>query len=155
MARKKKNFDTNLFVSILYVALGLLLVIFPGDALNWAMTLAGVFFIISGILELVKKNWFGGAISLIIGIVILALGWTLIDIVLLVLGILIAVKGLIALVNALKKRKKNALSIVFAILTVVVGLILAFGNALTVMTVIAGVLLVINGLLGLASALKK
>ena len=155
MARKKKNFDTNLFVSILYVALGLLLIIFPGDALNWAMTLAGVFFIISGILELVKKNWFGGAISLIIGIVILALGWTLIDIVLLVLGILIAVKGLIALVNALKKRKKNALSIVFAILTVVVGLILAFGNALTVMTVIAGVLLVINGLLGLASALKK
>ena len=155
MARKKKNFDTNLFVSILYVALGLLLIIFPGDALNWAMTLAGVFFIISGILELVKKNWFGGAISLIIGIVILALGWTLIDIVLLVLGILIAVKGLIALVNALKKCKKNALSIVFAILTVVVGLILAFGNALTVMTVIAGVLLVINGLLGLASALKK
>ena len=31
---KKKNFDTNLFVSILYVVLGLLLIIFPGDALH-------------------------------------------------------------------------------------------------------------------------
>ena len=152
---KKKNFDTNLFVSILYVVLGLLLIIFPGDALQIAMTLAGIFFIISGILELVKKNWFGGAISLIIGIVVLVLGWTIVDIVLLVLGILIAVKGLIALINALKKRKKNALSILFAILTIVVGLILAFGNALTVMTIIAGALLVINGILGLLSAIKK
>ena len=152
---KKKNFDTNLFVSILYVILGLLLIIFPGDALKWAMTLAGIFFIVSGILELIKKNWFGGAISLIIGVVILALGWTIIDIVLLVLGILIAIKGIIALINALKKRKKNALSILFAILTIVVGLVLAFGNALTIMVIIAGVLLVINGMLGLMSAIKK
>ena len=152
---KKKSFDTNLFVSILYVVVGLLLIIFPGEALKWAMTVAGVFFIISGILELVKKNWFGGAISLIIGIVILVLGWTIIDIVLLVLGILIAIKGVIALVNALKKRKKNALSILFAVLTIVVGLVLAFGNALPVMTIIAGVLLVINGVLGLMSAIKK
>ncbi len=152
---KKKLFDTNLFSAIIYVALGLLLIIFPGEALNWAMTLGGIFFLIFGILELVKKNWFGGAVSIIIGIVILVLGWTLVWLVLLVLGILVAIKGIIALIDALKKKKKNTLSIVFAVLTIVVGIVLAFGNALTILTIIAGVLLVVNGILGLLSAFKK
>ncbi len=152
---KKKFFDTNLFSSILYIILGVLLIAFPGEALSWAMTIAGIFFIISGILELVKKNWFGGAISLIIGIVILVLGWTLVWLVLLVLGILVAIKGVIALIDALKRRKKNFLSILFAILTIVVGIVLAFGNALEIIVIVAGILLVINGVLGLISALKK
>lgn len=152
---KKNFFDTNLFSSILYVVLGVLLIAFPGDALSWAMTIAGVFFIISGVLELVKKNWFGGAISLIIGIVILVLGWTLVWLVLLVLGILVAIKGVIALIDAIKRSKKNYLSILFAILTIVVGIVLAFGNALDIIVIIAGILLVINGVLGLISALKK
>lgn len=154
---KKKFFDTNLFSSILYVVLGVLLIAFPGDALSWAMTIAGVFFIISGVLELVKKNWFGGAISLIIGIVILVLGWTVIDIVLRVLGVLIAVKGVIALIDVLKRRKKNFLSILFAVLTIAIGVVLvfAYGDILKTIVIIAGILLVINGVIGLISALKK
>ncbi len=152
---KKNFFDTNLFSSILYIILGVLLMVFPGEALSWAMTIAGIFFIISGVLELIKKNWFGGAISLIIGIVILVLGWTLVWLVLLVLGVLVAIKGIIALIDALKRSKKNFLSILFAILTIVVGIVIAFGNALPIVVIVAGILLVINGVLGLVSALKK
>ena len=50
---------------------------------------------------------------------------------------------------------KNALEIVFPILTVVVGGMLAFGNGLDVMIVIVGVLLAIDGVLGLIGSLKK
>ena len=152
---KKKLFDTNVFSALLYVVLGLLLIIFPGDAISWTMTIAGIFFLIFGVLEVVKKNWFGGAVSIIIGIVILILGWKLLDIVLLVLGILVAIKGLIALFGALKKKKKNGLAILFAILTIVVGIVLAFGNGLGILVIIAGVILVINGVLGLLSTMKK
>mgnify|MGYP003530486166 FL=1 len=78
---------------VLYIVLGVLLAVFRSQMLNWAMTLAGLFFIITGIIDVSKKTAFSGAINLIIGIAILVLGWALTNIVLLVLGVLIALKG--------------------------------------------------------------
>ena len=80
----KKN-NTELFSSLLYIALGVLLIVFKEQTLGWAMTIAGIIFIISGALDLIKQNWAGGAVSLIIVIAILVLGWTAAKIVLLVL----------------------------------------------------------------------
>ena len=152
MAKKAKS---ELFSSVLYILIGVLLCVFPGEALNWAMTIAGIFFIISGALDLLKLNFIGGAVSLIIGIAILVLGWTLTGIVLLVLGILIAIKGVLALLSVFKKKRANALELVFPILTVIVGLMLAFGNALSWMVIIVGALLAVDGVLGLIGSLKK
>ncbi|MBQ9132294.1 MAG: DUF308 domain-containing protein [Clostridia bacterium] len=153
MAKKKTN--NQLISALLYIIIGVLLMVFRAQTLGWAMTIAGVIFVLSGVLDVIRKNWTSGAISLIIGIAILVLGWLATQIVLLVLGILIAVKGIVALVEALQKRKKNALDVVFPILTVVVGLMLAFGNGLDVMILIVGILLTIDGVIGLAGALKK
>jgi len=119
------------------------------------MTIAGIIFVISGALDLIKKNWAGGAVSLIIGIAILVLGWVAAKIVLLVLGIMIAIKGIVALINVFKQKKANALQIVFPILTVIVGLMLAFGNALDIMIIIVGILLIVDGILGFIGSLKK
>ena len=149
-----KKTNSELFSSVLYIIIGLLLVIFLSQTLGWAMTIAGIIFVISGILDLVKKNWTGGAVSLIIGLVILILGWTAAQIVLLVLGILIAIKGVVALIDALKKSDKNVLGILYPVLSIVVGLMLAFGNALDIMIVIVGVLLIIDGIIGLIGSLK-
>ena len=152
MATKK---NSELFSSILYIVIGILLVIFRSETLGWAMTIAGIFFIVSGILDLVKKNYAGGAVSLIIGLAILILGWLAVEIVLLVLGILIAIKGIVALIDAFKKSQKSALDFVFPVLTIVVGLLLAFGNGLDIMILIVGILLAIDGVIGLVGALKK
>lgn len=150
-----KKTNSELFSSLLYIIIGVLLVIFRSQTLGWAMTIAGIIFIVSGVLDLIKKNWAGGAVSLIIGIAILVLGWLATAIVLLVLGILIAIKGIVALINVFKKSEKNALEIVFPILSVVVGVMLAFGNGLDVMIIIVGVLLAIDGVIGLIGSLKK
>ena len=150
---KKTNF--KLFSSLLYSIIGALLVIFRSQTLEWAMTIAGIVFVISGILDLVQENWAGGAVSLIIGIAILILGWAATQIVLLVLGILIAVKGIVALINVLKKGARNALEAIYPILSVVIGIMLAFGNGLDVMIIIVGVLLAVNGVIGLVGSLKK
>jgi uncharacterized membrane protein HdeD (DUF308 family) len=150
-----KKSHSELFSSILYIIVGVLLMIFKAQTLGWAMTIAGAVFVISGVLDLIKQNWASGAVSLIIGISILVLGWLATQIVLLVLGILIALKGVVALVDALKASKKNALSLVFPILTIVVGLMLAFGNGLDIMILIVGILLAVDGVLGLVSSLKK
>ena len=150
----KKN-NSELFSSVLYIVVGVLIACFPKDALSWAMTIAGAFFVVCGVLDLLKQNWTGGAVSLIIGIAILVLGWVLMGIVLLVLGILISVKGVVALLEVLQRSKKNALDIVFPILSIVVGVMLAIGNGIDVMIVVVGILLAIDGVIGLAGALKK
>ena len=156
MAKKQKQ-NSELFSSLLYIIIGVLLVVFRSQTLNWAMTIIGAFFVISGALDLLKKNFVGGAISLAIGIAILVLGLgqLAVDIILLVLGILIAVKGVFALLAVLKKSKKNALEIVFPALSIAVGIMLAFGNGLDIMIVIVGILLAIDGAIGLMGSLKK
>ena len=150
----KKNTNAELFSALLYILIGLLLVIFRSQTLGWAMTIAGAIFVICGVLELVKKNWTGGAVSMIIGIAILVLGWAAAQIVLLVLGVLIAIKGILALVESLQKKKINALDIVFPVLTIVVGLMLAFGNGVDIMIIIVGALLILDGVVGLINAVK-
>jgi len=149
---KKKN--SELISSLLYIIIGVLLMIFRSQTLGWAMTIAGVFFVVCGVLELVRQNWVGGAVSLIIGIAILVLGWLAATIVLLVLGILIAVKGVVALINVLKKKRPNALELVFPILSIVVGIMLAFGNGLDIMILIVGILLTVDGIIGLVASLR-
>ena len=153
MAKKKSQ--SELISSLLYIIIGVLLVIFRSQTLGWAMTIAGIFFIVSGVLDLVRLNFAGGAVSLIIGIAILVLGWVAAAIVLLVLGILIALKGIIALVDVLKKKRKTVLEVLFPIFSIVVGLALAFGNGLDIMIIITGVLLIVDGAIGVLGAVKK
>ena len=150
-----KKIDKNLFSAILYILVGALLIVFKSATLGWAMTVVGIVFCISGALDVIKKNYTGGAISLIIGIAIITLGWLAAKIVLLVLGVLIAVKGVVALLEVLKKTKREILEIVFPALTIATGIMLAFGGLLDVLFVIAGVLLIVDGVVGLLPALKK
>jgi uncharacterized membrane protein HdeD (DUF308 family) len=152
MSKIKKH--SELVSSLLYILIGALLVIFQDRTIGWAMTVMGALFIVFGILDLVRSNWGGGAVSLIIGIAILVLGWVVTEIVLLVFGVLIALKGVIALIDALRASKKDVLDIVFSILTIVIGLMLAFGNGLNVLIIIAGVMLMFNGIIGLLGATK-
>ena len=150
-----KKSNSELISSLLYILIGALLVIFRDRALGWAMTVAGVLFLVFAVLELLRNHWSGGAVNLIIGIAIIVFGWALTGIVILVLGILIALKGVVALVDSLRAHRKSVVDIVFSILTVVIGLLLAFGNLLGTMIVVAGVMLMIDGLFGLVGSLVK
>lgn len=153
---KKTKIDSTLFTSILYIVVGILLAVMPDKLISYAMLIAGIFFLVSGALELIKKNWVGGAISLVIGVAIIVIGWVLTEIVLLVLGILIALKGVVALINAIKYNT-TVLGLLFPILTIIAGAGLAFalGDIRHIVCVVAGVFLAINGIIGLIGALKK
>ena len=150
-----KKSNSELVTSLLYILIGAILAVFRSQTLGWAMTIAGILFIVFGVLDLLRTNLGSGAISLIIGIAILVLGWTVTEIVLLVFGILIALKGVIAFVEALKARRKNLLQLIFPIISVVIGLMLAFGNGLDTLIMIAGILLAADGIFGLFAALLK
>lgn len=152
----KKKIDSTLFTSILYIVVGVLLAIFRDKVLGWALFGIAAFFIVSGVLELIKKNWVGGGISIGIGVAIIVLNSivSIVWIVLLVLGVLIAFKGLAALINAIK-YDTTALNLLFPILTIIAGIGLAFGGFASILILIVGIFLAVNGIIGLIGALKK
>lgn len=151
MAKKSK---LNLSSPLLYIILGILLVAFGQKMLGLAMTLAGAFFVVIGILDIAKGRVGSGILNLIIGIAILVLGWTILEIVLLVLGIMIIVKGALDLVAVLKRKRKNALMLIPPVLTIVIGVALGFGNLLGDLILVVGILLIVDGIIGLLGSRK-
>lgn len=149
-----KKSGKGLSTPLLYIVLGALLVIFRAQTLDWAMTLAAIVFIVSGIIDITKKRTSSGIVSLLIGIVVLVLGWTIAGVVLLVLGVLIAVKGLVELINELKRSRVTVVGVIYPALTMIVGLALAFGNGLDYIIVGVGVLLIVDGILGIVGSRK-
>ena len=153
---KKIDFkNSELLSSIILILVGLLLAIFRDSVLQWAMTAAGVVFVVFGIIDVVRKNWVNGAASIIIGAAIIVLGWTLVSIVLIVLGVLLAIKSIISLYEMVKFKNKNVMELVYAICGIFLGILLAFGNLLSVLILIAGILLIVDGIIGLVGVLKS
>ena len=149
---KKLNLNTS--SPLLYIVLGALLVLFGNSMLGWAMTIAGIFFIVTGVLDILKGNLVSGIVNLFIGIAIIAAGWLIVDVVLLVLGLFIAFRGAMDLVPLLKNGVKDVVRYISPVLTVVVGLALAFGNGVEIIITIVGVLLIIDGALALLGRKK-
>ena len=151
MAKKSK---LGLSSPLLYIVLGALLVIFKSQMLSWAMTIAGIFFLVMGIIDLTKGRTMAGSINIIIGVAILVLGWLVLNVVLLVLGVLIAIKGVTELIDVLKRKRRNIIQLLFPILTIVIGVSLALGDALGDIIAIVGILLIVDGILGLVGSKK-
>ena len=150
---KKLNFNSS--SPVLYIVLGALLAVFGHKMLGIAMTVAGIVFIALGIIDILGKRTKSGATNIVIGAVILVLGNLVLDIVLLVLGIVIAAKGVVALVEILKKQNKSIIDIIYPAITIIVGVGLACGNLLGDLIVVVGILLIVDGVLGLLGLKKK
>lgn len=146
-----KKFNSNLTSALMYIILGVLFCVFRAGVLDWLMTIAGVLFIVFGILDLVKGATTSGIINLAIGAVILLGGWFFLEVVLIVFGILLAVKGAIALINSLKALNKSIFDIVFSALTVAVGIMLIVSKwaLMDWFFVVMGVLFIVDGVLEL------
>ena len=146
MSGTKKN-QSNLTTAALYVIVGILFCIFRAGLLNWLLTIAGILFLVVGIMDLIKKDVTGGVVSIVIGLVILLGGWLFLEIVLLIFGILVAAKGVLALLAALKPKKKNIWEIVFSAVTIFVGVMLVVSKWAMVdgLFVVIGILMVIDG----------
>lgn len=144
-----KKTNDKLSSPVLYIALGVLLAIFRSAIIDWGIYLVGLFFVISGIVDIVKKRTSSGVVNLVIGIVLMVLGGMFKKIVLIALGVMLIVRGALDLAAVLKRKKKNALMLVLPILTIVMGVALGFGGGLDTIILVVGILLIVDGVLGL------
>ncbi len=151
---KKQSF--NLSSPLLYIILGALLFIFGLELIGLLMTIAGIFFVVMGIVDLVRRRVVSGVVNLVIAAIIIYLGWAIGEIVLTILGIIIVAKGVLDLFSLLKHKRVNVLNVIFVVLTVAIGLMLAVSPSGFLQTAmkIAGALLIVDGILGLIGAKK-
>ena len=144
---KTKKVNSSLLTALMYIVVGLLFCIFRASVLNWLLTIVGVLFIVLGVLDALNKNWVPAAI----GAIIILGGWLFVEIVLIVFGVLIALKGVTSLMDALKPRKKSIADIVFAGLTIFVGVMLVVSKWLMLdwFFIVLGIVFIVDGILEL------
>lgn len=156
MAKSTNKVTNNMVYALLYVIVGILFIVFKSGMLNWLMTIIGVVFIALGVYDIIKKNLTNGIIEAAIGVVIIVGGWVFVEIVLIVFGALLIVKGVTDLIS-LFKGSKDVVSIIVALLTIALGVLLVVSKwvALDWMFIVIGVVFIVEGAFSLFPALKK
>lgn len=156
MAKLRLN-NENIVTAVLYGVLGVLLCVLRMGMLNVLMTLVGILFLVVGIYDIVMYlshrtyNLTRGIIETLIGVVIIVCGWTITTWVLIIFGVLLAIKGVIDLVHYCQAHRRDTTTLVGIILLIAVGIILciapfAIGD---ILCIIVGILCIINAVLAL------
>ena len=150
-----KKVSNNVIAAILYILLGVLFIVFKAGMLNWLMTIVGIVFIALGVYDIIQRRLTNGIIEAVIGVVILG-GWLFVEIVLIVLGALLVVKGASDLI-ALCKGSKDVIAIIVAALTIILGILLIVSKwaMLDWMFIVVGVVFIVEGAFTLFPSLKK
>jgi uncharacterized membrane protein HdeD (DUF308 family) len=119
-----------------------------------AMTLA------LGILFVILKADVVGICLTVLGVALIVVGWLLLDVALLILGIVLLIYGILELIKRIMSVKGERLwafilGLISPVICVVasVFLITSRGSAITWTVIVAGVFLIVNGVLALISAL--
>lgn len=156
MAKSSSKVTNNMVYALLYVIVGILFIVFKSGMLNWLMTIIGVVFIALGVYDIIKKKITNGIIEAAIGVVVIVGGWVFVEIVLIVFGALLIVKGATDLIS-LFKGSKNVVSIIVAILTIALGVLLIVSKwvALDWMFIVIGIVFIVEGAFSLFSERKK
>ena len=151
MANSSKKVSNGVVYALLYIVLGVLFIVFKSGMLNWLMTIAGIVFIALGIFDIIKKRLTQGIIETVIGVVIIVGGWLFVEIVLLVFGALLIVKGVTDLIKACQSKSKDFSKILCAVITAIVGILLVVAKWVTLdwFFIVLGAVLIIHGLFAL------
>ncbi len=160
MSKFLKSIIANkLAVALLSVILGVVLLIMQGGALQAIVKVAAILFIVAGvgyiILFFMNKNRSNttlacAVIALILGIIFFVRPDIIVNIFPIILGVYLVIEGLTNVLAALqhKKSKSFIVGLVLGALTLIVGIFLIFraGTVMNIVSIIAGISLIVNGL---------
>ena len=168
-----KSKFTNILKLIIIVALGVVLIFYPGQTLDTAVKALGIVIIVAGAVALISsltqkdKNSYvmfqliGAFIGIIAGIIVLTNRGLVISIFPILTGVGIAIYGAFGIAQALTFKKYYATgwqaSIVFSAITIGVGVLIAanpFGTMNTIVRLV-GIVLVYNGVVGIYMQLNR
>jgi uncharacterized membrane protein HdeD (DUF308 family) len=162
MKKRRNNSSNELLTAVALVVIGLLFIMFKGGVISIAMSLIGITLIVLGILDVMRSRVVLGVVKLVLAALVMLAGWLFITLALYVLGAFLLVAGVGQLV-ALSKLKFKKLTIGVAmhfvqpIIYILVAICLFFnqGGAIDWVFTVSGILLLVDGIVGLIGALDK
>jgi len=144
------------------LALGILFVILKAEVVGICITLLGIALLVMGVLDLVHSDVASGIVKILLAAAVLLIGWLLLDIALLVLGIVLLVYSVLDIVKMIievaKNKKISILAFVFGLIEPALALVASIflvtsrGAAIEWTVIIAGIVLIINGVIGVIRA---
>ena len=156
---------SSIISALMTLALGVLCVILKGGVVDIAVTVLGVVLLVVGILDLVRKSITSGVIKTVLGVAVLVVGHLLTNIAFLVLGVVLLVYGILELVKRIislfKKKSKRLWATILGFIEPaiwVVGaifLITNTGETVGWAVIVAGVIFIVDGIIGLISAIAS
>ena len=145
------------------IAVGLCLMVLRGGIIGILLTVLGVAIIVSGIIDAVqRKDGVLCAIKCVIGAVLIAGGWLFLSVMLYIVGAMLVVFGVLWIIKLARRYTKGSTALetirlyFVPCICLLVGVCLFFnGTAIVDLAfIIAGALLVIDGLVYLINVIK-
>ena len=159
---KKKISGNEILMASILIIVGALFMIFKGEIISIIMTILGIRMIVRGIFDLMRGYTMGGVINIVFGALILGAGWLFITLALYILAACLLIAGIGELSGLLKERvKKLNLAVILRIAQPVIYILVAIclffnqGGAISWVFTVAGLFLIVDGILGLIAALDK
>ena len=150
--RKKIKFeiDSRYLLAIGLIAMGIILIVGGISSVEWlvkfAITVIGAIFIILGLIDVINKDYPLGFTRIVIGIVVILLGWFITWIAFIVYAAI----TLIAAVGALLDKNGDKIGAIAQIVVSVMMLLFALGNNFAwnfanILAYITGAIMIIDG----------
>ena len=162
MKKRRNNSSNELLTAAALIIIGLLFIMFKGGVISIAMSLIGITLIVLGILDVLRQRVVSGIVKLVLAALVMLAGWLFITLALYVLGafLLIAGAGQLVALSKLKFKKLTlgvAMHFVQPIIYILVAICLFFnqGGAINWVFTVSGILLLVDGIVGLIGALDK
>ena len=92
--RKRGN---GLATAVTLMLIGILFIIFKSDIISITMSLIAAVLILMGVFSIVRKNVVSGVIKIVLGGLVLAAGWLVVEVALYIFAAILLIAGLIDL----------------------------------------------------------
>ena len=153
----------DLISAVISMLIGVMLVVMKGQVVSIAITVFAVIVMISAVIDLVNKLINSSIAKAVIGVCLLIFGWVFVSVALYLLAAGIIIFGLLRIVNMHKilpedmTHEQKLFAYSRPAITVLAGICLLFnqGGAVDWVFILTGILLVAEGVLDVADALKK
>ena len=150
----------NLITGIVSIILGFLFIIMKGGVISVAITVFGIAALISAVIDFKNGITNIGIIEAVVGICVLIFGWMFVNLALYILAAMMIVMGLLQIVNIKLpvnlSVEQRILAYARPLAMVIAGACLLFnqGGTIAWVFIVAGILLIADGVLELINIFK-
>ncbi len=144
--------DSQLFMRIGMIVLGVLFVVKRSGVIHTALMLIAAILLLSAIFDFIKKQTGSGVTKAVIALCVVVFGWLFVELALYLIAALLLLYGIAQLIQTVRQKPKGYLPYAVPVFSLIAGCCLLFNQGGTVdwIFVVVGIVLIVEGVLSLS-----